>query len=182
MTTTIITLDTTGLPNRTAGWGPRLVAVGLAQIEDGLIVGSTGTLIAQSAAHVFDPRATPAFRVSGIDPEAVTQAPLGEEDVLRKLREAPLGRVIGFNLPFIQDFLALPPWEALSLSWGDCVMAEAARVIWGPSRQRIALNAAITWAAERGADLLPPKTATLRCHANAVRIAKLKLELDRCQR
>ena len=180
MTTTIVTIDTTGLLDRIPGWGPRVVAVGVAQIEDGLIVGSAGTLVQQSAAHVFDERAAPAFRVSGILPESVVKSPHDEEDVMRRLRSVPLGTVTGFNLPFLRDMLSLPPWDRLNLSWGSCVMAEAARVVHGG--QRINLNAALTWAAERGADLLPPKDATLRCHANAVRIAKLKLELDRCQR
>jgi len=173
-----ITIDTTGLPGRIPGWRPQVVAIGLARVRASLIEESFGGLVQRPRDHVMDERARGAFRANGLDPEAVINAPTTEARLAQKLQRSLHGATLrGFNVDFLRPMLDGHPWYLAS--WGSCVMQDAAIRIKGPGIFRITMNQALEWAAEQGHDVLPPENPACRAHANAVRVAKLALALEK---
>jgi hypothetical protein len=188
--TAYLTLDTTGLPGSIPGWTPRIVALGIAVVENGEVINSTGGLIHQPAHHVRDPRARGAWHSNGIEPTDVVDTTTTENQVAASVKDAVTGCTLrGYNVEFLHDFLSREPFGLNE--WGECVMKEAAgklrRIItWahgglGSITRYPALNEALYWASSQGHDVMPPDNTKTRAHANAVRVAKLAIALRKEQ-
>ena len=183
--TAYLTLDTTGLTGKVPGWTPRIVALGLALVENNQVLHSTGGLIHQDADHVSDPRARGAWQFNGIEPRDVVHTTTTESQIAVPLKETLTGCTLrGYNVEFLWSFLSQEPFGLTE--WGDCVMKEAAEkdfVTGKLSRtpRYPTLNEALYWAAAEGHDVTPPDNTKTRAHANAVRVAKLAIALGKNQ-
>ncbi len=168
-----VAIDTTGLPDKVPGWEPRLVGLGLAVVDGGVVTENIGGLIMQPPDHLRDPRARGAWKSNGLSPEAVEAQgePRMAALVFLAMTSASHGPLRGFNVPFLQHFLR-------GMEWGPCVMGAAAQHIMGPMQERIGLIAALQWALEEGHDVSAPTESHHRAHGNAVRVAKLAIALE----
>jgi hypothetical protein len=186
--TAYITIDTTGLAGSIPGWTPRIVGLGLAVVENGEVINSTGGLIHQPAHHVRDPRALGAWQANGVEPTDILDTAITEDQVAESVKAAVTGCTLrGYNVEFLHDFLSQPPFGLNE--WGACVMKEAAGKLHktvalgglGSIARYPALNEALYWALSKGHDVTPPDNVKNRAHANSVRIAKLAIALGKEQ-
>jgi len=186
----VLTIDTTGLKGRIAGWEPRVVAIGGAELDaQGRLTSSFGSYIHQPSEHALDERAQGAWRSNGIDPQKVVGATLSAEEAARLLREwVGTEPATGYNVPFLQDFLGGEPWNVAQLGETPCVMGRASKLISKRKRQfllRVSLNDAISWASGEGHELTPSPGLDTRAEANAIRVALLSIALEKeeqCQK
>jgi hypothetical protein len=167
-----LAVETTGLPNKIPGFEPRLIALGGAVVEGGVWQRSFAGLVTQPEEHLNHPMAQKAYEINGLTPQMVRDYGI-ERTVMDPWLLDTLGEgdARGFNVPFLNHFLP-------DVSWGACVMDEAAQRIRG--ERRIALKAAIDWALEEGFDVAPGGVhpdRRLRVELVATQVAKLAIAI-----
>lgn len=197
----IIAIDTTGLLNKRPGWNPRVVAVGMAHVQDRRIVASDATLVRQPPTHVHHEFARGAWRANRLRPDEVVAATMADVEVAAAVRsqlDAADGRWTAFNARFAEGFLCESPWFLPPAA--ECLMQKAAEAVphvsagpdgvsrvVGRKELHIKMTDAFAWVAGLGARVAEGQGIEDRktwgvgaepTHDKVVRLARLYVALE----
>ena len=139
----VVDIETTGLPNKPYGWGPRIVEIGAVVVTDsGEVADTFEAIVQQDREHLTDQRAAFAMGMSDLTPDLIVADGRAADRLairfacwLGAMAERHGAKEIrAFNQSFDFGFLTVSPWniQATGLRQGEDIMT-AAQDIMGPA-------------------------------------------------
>ena len=132
----VIAIDTTGFIDNPPGWIPKVVAVGVAVVDDPslTVTHADGLYVCPPQEHLYHAAAESAFESNGLEPDAVMAWGKDEAEAVLLVHgiigSSPLAC---FGMGFTYRFVGPPPWR-MSMMTHDIM--ELAALRWGKGNSR----------------------------------------------